>query len=121
MLILVKLIGIIIAGMGIVVLLSPKALHQMLSYWGQGKKLYLAGILRLLIGVILLLAAPQCRLVGVILALGILCLIKGILIFILGIEKTKAVLDWWKNRSHRVIRLIGLIVIAFGALLIYSA
>lgn len=120
MVILVKLIGIVIAAMGGVFLLNPKLCKQYATFWEQGRRLSLGGILAILIGVILLLAASEARLVGVITALGILSLLKGILILAFGQEKAKAMLKWWQGRPLSVLRLAALIVIAFGALLIYS-
>ncbi|KPK38997.1 MAG: hypothetical protein AMJ78_09145 [Omnitrophica WOR_2 bacterium SM23_29] len=120
MLILVKLIGIVIVAMGIIFLLNPEAMKRVINYWGQGKRLYLVGILRLLIGVVLLLSASQCRLVGAIVTLGILVLLGGIIIFALGLEKVKSILDWWDKKPLSVLRLLALIALAIGALLLYS-
>jgi len=120
MLILVKLIGIIIVAMGIVFILSPEAMKRVINYWRQGRRLYLVGILRLLIGVILLLNASQCRLVGVVVTLGILILLGGIIIFALGLEKVKSILDWLDKKPLSVLRLMALIALAIGALLLYS-
>lgn len=120
MLILAKLIGIYIIIMGIILLVSPKTIKRFVAFFGQGKRIYLAGILRLAFGVILLLAASRCRLVGIVVTLGILTIIGGILVFVLGIERVRALLKWWDKRSPQVIRLFGLVVIAVGALLIYS-
>lgn len=120
MLILVKLIGLLIVAMGIIFLLSPKVLKQYIAFWKQGKKIYALGVLRLLIGVVFLLTASQCRLVGVILTLGILILLKGIAIFVLGLEKIKSMLDWWGRKSPLVFRLLSLVALAIGALILYS-
>ncbi len=120
MLILVRLIGIVIVGMGVTFLLSPKLYRRYMAFWEQGRRLYSGGILSILIGVVLLLAASGCKLVGVILTLGILCLVKGIMLT-LGQEKMKSMLKWWQGRSLLALRLIALIAIAFGALLLYSA
>ena len=118
---LIRVVGILIVGMGVAFLLKPKLYKQYVAFWQPGKRLYLGAILAILIGVILLLAATQCRLVGVILAVGIISLAKGIILFTLGREKIAAVLKWYQRRSLLVLRLIALIAIAFGALLIYSA
>ena len=90
MLILVRLFGIVIVGMGVAFLVNPKLYRQYMGFWEQGRRLYVGAILSILIGVILLMAASECRLVGVILALGILCLVKGILLLTLGQEKMKS-------------------------------
>lgn len=121
MLVLVKFIGIFIVSMGITILLSPSTMKKIIIFWKQGKRLYAAGILRLLIGIILLLAASQCRLVGVVVWLGILTLIGGIIIFALGLQKIKSFLDWWSKKPPLLLRLWGVIALAIGALLIYSA
>jgi len=120
MLILVKLIGIITAGMGIIFLLSPKTMRQFMLLWEKGKRLYIGCILRILIGIIFLLAASQCKLVGVIVTLGILLIISGGIILILGLDKGKAILKWWYGRSLLVLRLIALFPIAVGVLILYS-
>jgi len=121
MLILVRLIGIVIVAVGITFLLSPKLYRRYMAFWEQGRRLYAGAILGILIGVVLLLAASGCRLVGVVLMLGILCLVEDIIIFALGREKMKSMLKWWQGRSLLVLRLIALIIIAVGALLLYSA
>ncbi|MBA7630634.1 hypothetical protein ES703_38158 [subsurface metagenome] len=121
MIILIRVLGVVIVGMGVAFLLRPKLYRQYVAFWQPGKRLYLGAILSLLIGVILLLAATQCRLIGFVLALGILCLVKGVMLFTLGREKMKSMLKWYQGRSLLVLRLVALIAIAFGALLIYSA
>lgn len=120
MLILVKLIGIIMVGMGIIFLVSPKTMRQVMLLCEKGKRVYMAGILRILIGVIFLLAAPQARLAGVIVTLGILIIIAGGIIFILGLDRVKAILKWYYERPLLVLRLIALIAIVIGVLILYS-
>ncbi len=121
MLIAVRVVGVLIVGMGVAFLLKPKLYKQYVAFWQPGKRLYLGAILAILIGVVFLLAATQCRLVGFIIGLGILCLVKGVMLFTLGREKIESILKWYQARSLLVLRFIGLIAIAFGALLIYSA
>jgi len=120
MLIAVRLIGVAIVGMGVAFLLKPKLYKQYMAFWQPGKRLYLGAILAILIGVVLLLAATQCRLVGFILALGILSLVEGIMLM-LKQEKMKSMFKWWQGRPLLLLRFMGLVVLAIGALLIYSA
>jgi len=120
MLIFVKLIAIIMVGTGIIFLLGPKAMRQFMVFLEKGKRLYISAILRILIGVIFLLAASQARIAWVIVTLGILALVRGTIFFILGLDRVKTMLKWWYGRSLLVLRLIALIPIAVGALLFYS-
>jgi len=121
MVILIKIIGIVITLVGIIFLFCPKAIKQLMGFVRQGRRLYWAGILRLLFGVTLLLGASQCRVIWVVMAMGILFLIGGVMIFTLGLERLRSIIEWWNKRSLMVLRLWALVVLALGALLIYSA
>lgn len=120
MLLLVKLIGIIIAGMGVSFLLKPKMMVRFIAFWEKGRRLYIAGILRIVFAIILLFSASQCKSVGIVLTLGILFLIGGIIIFTLGLKKLKSILKWWAGKSPLVFRLLGLIALGIGILLLYA-
>ncbi|MBL7131674.1 MAG: hypothetical protein ISS45_09805 [Candidatus Omnitrophica bacterium] len=61
MLVLVRFIGIVYVGRGVIFLLSPNTPKQLTAFWGQGRKLYIMAILNIVIGVILYLTAFQCR------------------------------------------------------------
>lgn len=121
MVILVRFIGILMACMGAIVILSPNVMKKMISFWRKGNRLYAGGVVRVLLGVVFLLSAPQTRLTGVIYTLGILMLLGGIVIFILGVKKLKAILDWWDKLPHYILRLMGFLILAIGALVIYCA
>lgn len=121
MLILVRLFGLLILGLGIVFVVNPKAMKAYIAFWGPGKRIRMGGILALLIGVVFLLAAAQARLNIVITIFGILSLIKGILLFILGPEKAKSMMNWWAQKSDSFIRLYALFALVMGMLIIYSA
>jgi len=121
MLIFINAIGILITAMGIMILLNPKAGKKMMAFWRQGKNIYIGGLIRVLLGGIFLYYAPQARLPMAIFALGVLAILGGLFIFILGLEKTKAILDCWDKKPERSLRLLSLLVIVFGALIFYSA
>ncbi|MFC1666295.1 hypothetical protein ACFL0P_00295 [Candidatus Omnitrophota bacterium] len=121
MLAVVKFIGIFMTSMGIVYALSPETTKRFIAFWKQGKRLYIGAILNILFGVIFLLAASRCRVVGVVLTMGVLSLAKGVVILMFGLEKMKTRLNWWDKRSSLVLRLVGLLTITIGTLLIYSA
>ncbi|MBU0477114.1 hypothetical protein KKC91_00895 [bacterium] len=121
MLILVRLFGVVIICMGIIFLINPKAVKQYISYWKEGKKLRVGGIISILFGIIFLIAAPQCRLTGFITVLGIWSIIKGVLLLTLSQKMMAAYLDWWSNKPILATRFLSIFILAFGVLLIYSA
>ncbi|MGB2630295.1 MAG: hypothetical protein WBD24_06790 [Candidatus Omnitrophota bacterium] len=117
----VKLFGIVIVVVGIIFLMNPKTLKQYMSFWKQEKRLRIGGIVAILFGAIFLIAASQCRLAWLITILGIWAIIKGVLLLTLSQKKIYAFLDWWVERPISGIRFLGLIALAFGALVFYSA
>lgn len=120
MIIFVKSIGIVVTGLGIAFLLNHKMLKQCMYFCEQGKRLYYAGMLRIILGIILLAGSGYCRLTGVIATIGVLVLVSGILIFVLGLEKVKAMLRWWQAKPHFILRIMALIATVIGVLLLYS-
>ncbi len=121
MIMLIKLIGIFITAMGIMELLNPKMAKRMLVFWRQGKNIYIGGLIRVLVGVIFLYYAPQAKFPEVIFMLGILASLAGLIIFLLWLEMTRAMIDWWDKKPDSIVRLVSLLTLAFGVLIIYAA
>ena len=120
MLLLVRLFGISIVGFGIIFLIDPKVMKAYIAFWEPEKRLRIGAIISLLAGIIFLSAAAQAKLSGVIIALGIVSLIKGIILFILKPLKTKSMMNWWAQKSDSFIRMYALFALAVGMLIIYS-
>ena len=113
-------IGIFIATIGLGFMLNPNMFKQVIVFAGKGKRLYLAGVLRLLIGIILLTTALQCEKPAIIIAFGVLFIIGGVLIFALGLEKVKSILSWWDKKPALAMRFMGLLAFIIGVLLVYA-
>lgn len=113
----IKFLGVVVAVMGIVFLINTNALRQFSLFWKRGKRLQIGAVIDFVFGIFFLLAAPQCRLPGLITIFGILALIEGVLILTFN----QKYLDWWLSKPILFTRFMGLITAAFGALLIYSA
>ncbi len=120
MVILVKLLGIVIVVFGVIHLVSPDLTKRYMGFWIKGKRGYAGGCLSILIGIILLFAASQCRLAWFVALFGILALVKGFVLFVLGPERLTSTINWWRARPPVAQRLLGLLKLALGALLIYS-
>ena len=117
----VKIVGIVIVAVGVVYLLKPDVMKWLIEFFKQGKRIYFAGLIRLALAVIFLLGARECDITWVIVVFGILFLIGGVLIFILGPEKIRRILDWYQKQSALLLRVIAVIALAIGAVIIYSA
>lgn len=121
MIMLVKVIGIFITAMGIAVLLNPKIAKRMMAFWRQGKNIYVGGLIRIALGSVLIYASSQAKLPQVLLFLGALAILGGLLIFILGPHKSRALIGRWEVKQDNFLRLVSLLIIIFGSLIIYSA
>jgi len=119
--ILIRIVGIVFIFAGVVYLLKPDVMKRIMEFFKQGKRIYLAGLIRLVLAIIFLLGASECKKPWVIIAFGILFIIGGLLIFILGLEKLKRWIEWWQKQSNLLLRVLAVIALALGAIIIYSA
>ena len=121
MTVLVWIVGWLAFFEGILFLVRPDFLKPVLQFFRKGKRLYLVSLVRIILAVIFFLAAQQCRIPWVIILFGVIMLISGILGFVMKLETAKDMLSWWEEKSPTTIRIIGLIALAIGAIIIYSA
>ena len=122
MTLLVALIGALIALLGATGLVRPSMLVGMLDWvWRTRRGLYGVVALRLCIGVILVVAAPECRYPTAMRILGVISIVSATLVPVLGLERIRALVSWWAARPPLFIRAWAVFAIAFGGFLIHAA
>ncbi len=119
MIILAKLLGIAITAFGLVIFASPDFIKKVFDFFKEGKRIYLAGVLRVFIGLLLLLTVSHSTVPLAVISLGLLFLVSGIVVFAVDLEKTKVFLSHYSDLPQLIIRLLGLVAACFG-LLIFS-
>lgn len=119
--IVIKSLGIVFALIGIAYLLRPDFFKWLIGFFKQGNRMYFAGVIRFILAVIFLVGATECRYFWVILGFGIIFLLSGMLIFMLGPGKIRQMFEWYEKQSNILFRVIAVIIIAVGAVVIYSA
>jgi uncharacterized protein YjeT (DUF2065 family) len=72
-----------------------------------------------MIGILLVLAAPETRAPIVVTFFGILFILSGILIPFMGMATSEAVAAWWVKRSDSLLRVWALATMALGAVLVW--
>src|SRR4030042_5913861 len=117
----IKIIGIVIVAIGIVYVLKPSLMKRLFEFFKKGSRLYAAAPIRLVLAVIFLIGARECKQFWVIFVLGILFLISGILVLLLGPQKLVPILEWFQRQPEILQRIVALIVLAVGAVIIISA
>ncbi|MBM3250450.1 MAG: hypothetical protein FJZ09_06420 [Candidatus Omnitrophica bacterium] len=114
-----RIVSLAIGFMGSVLLVSPKTMRELVAFWSAGDRIYLAGLLRVLIGTVLL-SVRGCRWPLLVNPVGLLIMIGGTFIFVVGSHRIKLWLSWWEKRPELVIRLLGLFTLSLGSLLYYA-
>jgi uncharacterized protein YjeT (DUF2065 family) len=117
----IKSLGILFTLMGIGYLLRPEIIKKLMGFFKKGKRIYFAGLVRLALAVVFFVAASECRYFWIIFASGIIFLMGGLLIFLLGPDKIRRILDWYEGQPIVIFRVIALIVLVFGMVIIFSA
>jgi uncharacterized protein YjeT (DUF2065 family) len=119
--IVIKSLGMLFALLGIAYLLRPDIIKKLMGFFKKGKRIYLAGLLRFALAIVFFVGARECRYFWVIFACGVIFLMGGLLIFSLGPEKIRRILNWYQEQSTLIFRVIALIILAFGIIIILSA
>lgn len=117
MIILAKLIGVLIAVFGLTIFAMPAFTEKVFSFFIKGKRIYLAGVIRSFTGLVLLLAASRSLVPIAAIALGIMFLTSGIVVFAVEIEKMKIFIEHYREMPGLVLRLFGLAAASFGILI----
>ena len=88
------------------------------KYWG----IYIAVIVRLVLGSALIIVAPASLFPIVFQTLGGIAIVAAIGLALMGRERFRRFITWWSERfSAPVVRLWLLFGMAFGGLLVYGA
>jgi hypothetical protein len=117
----VAAIGILIAALGVVGLVAPGTLVRAASaVWQSRAGLYVAVILRVVLGVALIRAASGSRYPNALGILGIISILGALVALILGFERLRAFVKWWVARPSWLIQTWGLIAGLLGVFLVYA-
>ena len=117
----IQIIGLLIVLEGILFLLKPVFLKKIAEFFIKGKRVYIAAGIRIVLGIVFLLAASHCRIFWVIMVLGLLLVFGGIAMLTIKLEKLKAIINWWQQKPENFLRIVSLAVVALGIVILYSA
>ena len=110
---------IVLAGWGI---FAPEKLMTFVTsavdkYWG----IYIAVIVRLVLGSALIIVAPASFFPIVFQALGVIAIVAAFALVLMGRERIRRFIAWWSERfSAQIVRLWLLFGMAFGGFLVYG-
>ena len=117
----ILLFGISICTASVLSLYSPSRLVRIVITVGKNKLgIFLAIIARLLLGVALILVAPDTRFPAVFMVLGVLSILSALIILFVGRDRISVLMNWLESLPPLSLRLWLLLGVAFGGLLIYG-
>lgn len=118
---LVLVIGLLIAVVGGVGVVSPDVLQSISRYAVTPVGLYLAAAFRIAVGVVLVLVAAGSRAPRVLRVLGFIAIAAGLVTLFLGVDRARAIVDWWSGQGPVSMRLWPALALLFGVLIVVAA
>lgn len=112
-----RLLAILWVAMGTLMIFAPEILRKKLFAKIKELPLKKVGIVPIVIGVLLLLAALYNTYRLFIVVLGLLSIAKGIYC-IVATEKMAKMQDWWLGAKKKVYRIYGIVVIILGFIIL---
>ena len=116
----VLVVGVVIMAMGALGMLAPEALLTVARSIVTPVGLWVVAAVRVGLGVLLLMTASLSRVPAVLGVLGVVVLVSGLVTPFLGVERARAIVEWWGALGPAVTRVWAGIAVALGALLVYA-
>lgn len=118
--IIVIIIGWLMVAVGLLGIVSPHSMIEMVIGWPTVVRFYLAVMTRIALGILFIFAARRCRLPWLIRVIGVIALVAGIVLFFLGAGRVDEIVRWFAARSELCIRSTYIATTLFGVLLVYA-
>lgn len=114
------LVAALVVLIGLTGVALPGYLVLMGTYVATPLGLYVVAVARVGIGFILIQAAPASRYPTVLRVLGIVVMIAGFATPLFGVERSRAMLDWWAGQGLVFVRMEACLAIVIGGFLAYA-
>jgi hypothetical protein len=114
-------IGAAIGVAGVAGLAAPSAIFRAIdNFKSSPGKIYGAAGVRGVVGAILILGASGTAFPMLIRFIGAVFVFQATLVPLLGLDRVRSLLDWFQARPPLVVRFLFLMVVAFGAFLVWA-
>lgn len=121
MALIVSALGALVAGLGVMGVVRPARLMRLVtSVFRTNRGIYFAVGLRLVFGIVLIVAASDCHFTVAVRILGIVAIAAAVIMLLLGVERVRRLIIWWLTRAEGFIRAWAFVAVAFGLFLVYA-
>jgi uncharacterized protein YjeT (DUF2065 family) len=114
-------IGAVITCMGLLYLIRPDILKNIMKFFSVGSRLYFAALLRFALAIVFFFGARECDVTWVIVSFGVIFLLSGLLIFMLGLKRAREIISWYLEQQDFIFRILSIIVLGVGLIIVYAA
>ena len=114
------LIGVLLVVQGILGLAAPGRVRENYPFHSNASPDVLAAVLRVVIGVVLVRAAPGSRAPRFLRVFGFIIIIGGLLTPFIGVWAAQHILGWWSAGGPAVVRVFAGVSLALGLLIVYA-
>ena len=120
MMLLAMALGLIVAALGALGVAAPSVLLEFGRSLQTSNALYIVAAVRVMFGAILLWVAPASRTPKILRVLGVFIIIAGVVTPFFGVERARAMIDWWSTQGAYFTRAWALVAVAFGLFISYA-
>ena len=116
----VLLVALFAIVVGVVGLVAPETLMTIGRYVVTPVGLYAIAALRVAIGLLVIGVAPISRVPKVLRVVGVVMIVAGVSTPLIGVERTRAILDWEAAQGTNFLRAVASLVVAIGGLFAFA-
>ncbi len=117
---LIMVFGWLIIGVGLWALILPRGLVDFADLFLTSTGLWVAVALRIGVGTLLWVAAPESRFPRTLRILGALFVASGIALPMVGLSRMQAIAEWGAALDDPVLRAVSMLVIGLGGFIVWS-
>ena len=117
---LAKALGLTVAAIGVLGVAAPSALLEFGRSLQTTNALYIVAAVRVVFGTILLSVAPASRTPKILRVLGVFIIIAGVITPFFGVERSRAIFDWWSTQGSLFTRTWAIVAVAVGLFIVYA-
>jgi len=119
--IVIRFLGILAIAVSVALILRPGIMLAAFQFFKKGIRVYLAAVVRLALSIVFFLGARECDRPWLIIAIGVLLLLSGLLIFVMGLDRVRRILEWFLRQPIVFLRFVAASPLVFGLIIVYAA
>ncbi len=113
-------VGVFITVMAGLFVVMPARMRAFMRGFISSRQLHLAAMIRIIIGMIFILQAPDSDQPTLLMLLGLLFMLAGVMIPVLGVKRVHWLSSWWLEKPESVLRGWGVLAFVFGSIVIWT-